>query len=419
MDEVFGFAHSMIFLLDEARNVLAVAASRGYGESGVGAEVLVGQGVVGVVAKKKKLMRLGGIGVQRQYLSSVREGLERAGTVGPAVSVRLPGLANVQSQVAIPLLLEDRLVGVFAVESERPSAFDETDEILLGILANQAASAIHKARLYLELRSLNESLEAKVRERTEDLRRAQAKLVQSEKMASLGMLVAGIAHEMNTPLGSIRSMHDTLFKAVDRLRGVIEAKVEEGHPLRPAAAPLLEVTRNARSVIETGTDRVSAIVRRLKSFARLDEADVKEIDLHECLEDAIALLSRDLDAVKVERRYGELPRLLCHPSRLNQVFLNVILNARQALGDSGTIAIETRASDGKITVQIRDDGAGIPTEYLKRVFDPGFTTKGVGVGTGLGLSICYQIVQDHRGEIRIESELGRGTTVTIVLPVAP
>jgi signal transduction histidine kinase len=180
----------------------------------------------------------------------------------------------------------------------------------------------------------------------------------------------------------------------------------------------LQVLQDAHRVIETGTRRVTAIVRGLRNFARLDEAERKEADLHACLEDALLLIHHDLkNRVQVVKEYGELPPVLCYPGRLNQVFLNLLNNAQQAIEGEGTIFLSTQRREGEVYIAVRDSGAGIPAEHLPRIFDPGFTTKGVGVGTGLGLSICYQIVQDHGGRIEVESAPGRGSTFTVVLPL--
>jgi signal transduction histidine kinase len=408
MDETFGFRHSLILLLEEERGVLRVAASRGYEEAGLGAEVAVGQGVFGVVAKRRKLMRMGGVGTQLSYASAVRDQMG-----GSAERPKLPGLSNVQSQLGIPLLIKDRLVGVFGVESPDASSFEERDETLVTILANQAASAIHKARLHAELKRHTEHLEEMVRERTADLRRAQAQLVQSEKMAALGLLVAGIAHEINTPMGAIASTHDTVFRALEKL------KTELGASASPRATQLVNMIGDTSKLLNDATQRVTTIVRRLKSFARLDEAELKEADLNAGIEDTIALAAHELRGVQVVRDLGKLPLVTCYAGRLNQVFLNVLVNARQAVGANGVITVRTRAEGDKITIAIADNGCGIAEADLKRVFDPGFTTKGVGVGTGLGLSICYQIVQEHGGSITIDSAVGKGTTVTIAVPLRP
>ena len=264
-----------------------------------------------------------------------------------------------------------------------------------------------------EMKHVQEDLEKANRH----LRAAQAKLVQSEKMASLGMLVAGVAHEINTPLGAVSSMHDTLVRAVGRLKDCAEEACPEDHPNHTKIQHLFNVVGEANQVIESGTERVRTIVRRLRSFARLDEAELKECDIHEGLEDTLILVHHEIKHnIKVKREYGEIPLVRCYPGRLNQVFVNILINARQAIADKGEITIRTCKSGDEVHVEFTDTGVGIPPDKLSRVFDPGYTTKGVGVGTGLGLSICYQILQDHHGDIRVTSEVGRGTTVTLVLP---
>ncbi|MBN4077662.1 SpoIIE family protein phosphatase [bacterium AH-315-C20] len=171
LDLTFGFKHSMILLLDKDKETLSVAASHGYKDKGVGAVVPVGQGVIGVVAKKKKLMRMGNIGMKMSYMRAVKSNMNDEGS-----SVDLPGLENLQSQVAIPLLYNDGLIGVLAVDSDQPNIFDKKDELIVEILANQAASAIVKAKAHEDLRELNESLEEKVKERTKEVRKQKVEL---------------------------------------------------------------------------------------------------------------------------------------------------------------------------------------------------------------------------------------------------
>ncbi len=252
----------------------------------------------------------------------------------------------------------------------------------------------------------------------QELKDTQAQLVQSEKMASLGQLVAGIAHEINTPVGAISSVHDSLTKATARLKEALREEspelLEESRRVRAA----LKVIDDANGVIESGSGRVAGIVRRLKSFARLDEAELLRANVHEGLDDTLLLLHHELKRdIKVHRQYGDVPPFHCFPSQLNQVFLNLLVNARQAIEGFGEIFIETKVVDGQAFIAIRDTGRGIPKANLPKIFDPGFTTKGVKVGTGLGLSICYRIIKDHRGEIRVTSEEGHGATFTIVLPL--
>jgi len=250
-----------------------------------------------------------------------------------------------------------------------------------------------------------------------ELRQTQAHLVQSEKMASLGGLVAGIAHEINTPVGAMTSMHDTLVRAMAKLKEHLKETSPEAFENDARLKSLFAMIDESNQVIRSGASRVAEIVRRLRSFARLDEAELKKVDIHEGLEDTLTLVHHEIKHnIRLVREYGKVPLMSVFPSRLNQVFLNLINNARQAIHDKGTITIRTWVEDKTAAISISDDGVGIPKENLSRVFDPGFTTKGVGVGTGLGLSICYQIIKDHRGRIDVESEVGKGATFTVRIP---
>jgi len=238
-----------------------------------------------------------------------------------------------------------------------------------------------------------------------------AQLIQSEKMAALGLLVAGVAHEINTPMGAIHSNNDITARAVAKIRSRLGANPDK--ELHRLLGILEEVCRNN----EIATDRISKIVRSLKNFARLDEAERKPVNIHEGIESTLTLLQHQLkNRIRIVRQFGDIPEIECFPNELNQVFMNILVNAAQAIKGSGVITVKTFTEDGHIKIAISDTGVGIPPEHLSKIFDPGFTTKGVGVGTGLGLSICYKIIQDHRGTIEAESS-NRGTTFTIVLPL--
>jgi signal transduction histidine kinase len=252
----------------------------------------------------------------------------------------------------------------------------------------------------------------------QNLKDAQAQLVQSEKMAALGSLVAGIAHEINTPIGAVSSMHDTLFRTLERLKSIIESQFRKKYEQLPRLKSTFKIIDDSNKVVRSGTKRVINLVRRLKSFARLDEAELKTADIHEGLEDTLILIHHEIKHnITVLKNFGNVPPISCFPGQLNQVFLNLFINSKQAIKGKGTISITTFVKNNKAHIVIKDDGVGIPKDQLKKIFDPGFTTKGRGVGAGLGLSICYQIIQDHRGEIKAESVLGKGATFTIVLPM--
>jgi signal transduction histidine kinase len=160
------------------------------------------------------------------------------------------------------------------------------------------------------------------------------------------------------------------------------------------------------------------IVRDLRNFARLDEADFKEVNLNENIDSTLSLLQHELrDRIQVVKELSELPLVPCYPNRLNQVFMNLLLNAIQSITGKGEIRIQTRVEGPQVRVAIADSGSGIKAENLEKIFDPGFTTKGVGVGTGLGLSISARIIEDHRGTISVQSEVGKGTTFVVYLPL--
>jgi PAS domain S-box-containing protein len=264
-----------------------------------------------------------------------------------------------------------------------------------------------------EMRQILENL----KKTNQELRDTQIQLVQSEKMASLGMLVAGVAHEINTPVGAITSMHDTLIRAINKLKTTIEKECAGGGRMGDNLMKYMSIIDEANKVIESGGERVTNIVKRLRSFARLDEAELKKADINEGIEDTLTIVHHELKHnVEVVKNYGDLPEISCYPGQLNQVFLNLFINAKQAFRDKGRLEITTYSRNRRIVVEVADNGSGIPEDKLKKIFDPGFTTKGVGVGTGLGLSICYQIIQAHHGVITVTSEVGVGTTFRITLP---
>ena len=326
-------------------------------------------------------------------------------------------------------------------KAQNKNPFSDHDELLVTIVANQAASAIQNASLYAaavrrraelaeaheSLKQLNETLEDRVRARTEelqqtnlDLRETQAQLVQSDKMASLGMLAAGVAHEINTPLGAIHSNNDIESRALEIIRDTVgDPAIEQLLGEHPKLHRALEAIKSTNSVTQQATERVTVIVESLKNFARLDQAELQLVDLHEGIDSTLTLLQHlVVDRIEIVRNYGTLPEVECYASQLNQVFMNILTNAIQAIDDAGSIEVTTRSDGDQVVVDIADSGRGIPSEQLEHVFDPGFTTKGVGVGVGLGLSITYRIIEDHRGSIDVDSESGNGTTFTVRLPVS-
>lgn len=271
-----------------------------------------------------------------------------------------------------------------------------------GVLAN------HQFR---QVEELNLGLEAKVEARTLELRQAQARLVQAEKMLTMGRLVAGVAHEINTPLGAMRSMQDTRSRATAKLLDDVRAHGDAARLARVESA-----LAQCDQVLEQGLDRVDAVVRQLKSFARLDEADLQTIDINRSIEEALSLLGPDLDHVQVRCHLESTGKVTCLSRQMNQVLLAVLTNAAQAAGHHGQVRVRTEDTSAGVRIQVEDDGEGVAAEHLPRVFDPGFTTKGVGVGTGMGLAIAYRVMQEHGGQIELHSVLGEGTEVVLTLP---
>jgi len=440
MDDCFGFRHSIILLLEDS-DTLRVVASHGYGDQALGGRVAVGVGVVGMVAKRRRLMRVNHLRAQQAYFERIRSQMQAAGRateLGEVVAV--PGLADADSQIAIPLVIKDKLIGVFSVESQEPEPFSQRDETLVTIVASQASSAIQNALLFRaveerrqelaeaheRLQQLNETLEERVRTRTgqleqanRELRETQAQLVQSSTMASLGTLAAGIAHELNTPMGAIHSNADVERRAVRIIRGIMrDPSMADKLGPQPRLERTLKVLDDINQMTLEAAERVSKIVQSLRSFARLDQPELEWVDLHEGIESTLTLMEHLLkDRIHVVRSYGELPKVLCYASQVNQVFVNVLTNAVQAIDSTGSITITTSHENAGVVIRVSDTGCGIRPEHLDRIFDPGFTTKGVGVGTGLGLSITYRIIENHQGSIQVESEPGRGTTLTLRLPV--
>jgi two-component system, NtrC family, sensor kinase len=265
-----------------------------------------------------------------------------------------------------------------------------------------------------------------------ELQSTQAQVLQNEKMASIGQLAAGVAHEINNPIGFVSSNLGTLGKYLERLTGFIDSqtRIIEASASYEAQRELatlrqsLKIDRiipDIRKLINEsadGANRVRKIVRDLNTFSRVDNEDRKVSDLIECLESAITIVWNQLKyKATLKRNYGSIPPLNCYPQQLNQVFMNLLVNAGHAIENNGQITITTWLDDDTANVSIADTGCGIAPEHLNRIFEPFFTTKEVGRGTGLGLSISYDIIQKHHGEITVDSTVGTGTTFTVRLPL--
>lgn len=338
--------------------------------------------------------------------------------------------------VVVPVgQLERAAAGMTRGENTGQLEIDRADEIgNLSRSFNLMTAEIHRQQAELqannrELRQQSASLEeqkAEIERQNRDLeeavvqlRAAQQQLVLKEKMASLGDLVAGVAHEINNPVGAINSVASTAALSVQRVDEAV-AGAADLDTLRADRrfGRALTALRQGNQTVALAGERIARIVRSLRNFARLDEAELQEADLHEGLESTLTLLDHVLKGrIEVKRDYGELPRIMCYPNQLNQVFMNVLSNAAQAIDGRGTIGLETRLEGGEVCVRVRDSGGGIAPDDLGKIFNPGFTTKGVGVGTGLGLSISFNIIERHGGRFEVESEPGEGTVFSIFLPL--
>jgi signal transduction histidine kinase len=311
-----------------------------------------------------------------------------------------------------PVLFGVDLLGVIAVGRKLSGERLGPDERqLLGTLANQSAIAIENARAFDEIAQLNKTLEARVEERTHELRDTQAQLVQSEKMRSLGQLVAGVAHELNNPIGFVHANLQLLDEYVTRLLQP-DLDPEKRRKTQEAITKLLARSRE-------GTERVKRIVQDLRTFSRTDQAELQQVSLNDEIDRTLALIEPRLKGIEVVRDYGELPPVRCFAGQLNQVFLNLLMNACDALDGRGTIRIQTRAEAPGVLLRFEDDGPGMPPEVLSRIFEPFFTTKAVGKGTGLGLSLSHGIVARHGGRMEVDSRPGEGARFTIRLPLEP
>lgn len=293
-----------------------------------------------------------------------------------------------------------------------------------------------------EMKRLNEGLQKAnedLQEANGKLKSNQTQLVHSEKMASVGQLAAGIAHEINNPVGFVKSNLGMLNDYVAIFKDLLEdygrlAEHVRSRPMNGEAEILERIDRmssdeNLEFVLEdvdsllsesmTGAERVREIAQSLKSFARLDEAEMQYADINEGLRATLRMIWNELKYhCTVHEDLRPLPPVLCFPGQLNQVFMNLLMNASQAIRDEGEISIETDVVDGEILIRISDTGVGIASNSIPKLFNPFFTTKPVGEGTGLGLSVSYGIIQRHRGRIEVESELGAGTSFSIYLPIS-
>jgi len=305
----------------------------------------------------------------------------------------------VKSLLYVPLKVGDKAIGVMSVDnkaSNRP--FFDNDVDLLSALADYASIAIVNAQLYSEVKAFNEELEQIVEERTQELEKAQAQLIQSEKLASIGELAAGVAHEINNPLGVILGFSQVILKKLTQDDSLYK--------------PLSSIEREGL--------RCKKIIQGLLDFSRRSPPMFQPVDLNEVVEAACELIEHQItiNNVRMVKGYApRMPQIQADANQLQQVFVNLIINAYQAMPEGGELRITTRTVGSQVQAIFADTGQGIAPENLKHIFDPFFTTKEVGKGTGLGLSVSYGIIESHSGKIDVDSQVGVGTTFVITLPV--
>jgi len=338
----------------------------------------------------------------------------------------------------------------FSFNRELEATLQDKERFRVYLIYYAGALLILLAYLGFELKAANLSLERRVEERTRELSEAlqhlkesESQLIQSEKMSSLGQMVAGVAHEINTPLAYVKNSLGTVADRLPDLGKVIAESEQLLTMLQAGGNANAEMLSRQFALLSShiarlkqqrvmdglsglvkdglyGTGQMAEIVGNLKDFSRLDRSKVTGFSLNEGLNSTLLLAKHLLKSVSVDKQFGDIPTIICSPSQINQVFLNLVTNAAQAMEDrQGTLTLVTRNDNAGVAVEIADNGKGIAPEVLPKIFDPFFSTKEIGKGTGLGLSISYKIVEQHGGRITVESQPGIGTKFTVWLPLKP
>ncbi len=326
-----------------------------------------------------------------------------------------------ESILYLPLMTSEGPIGVVTVQSFKKHIYSQYHIDILRSLASYITIAIQNSSSYRKMTQAFEQLKA-----------TQSKLVESEKMASLGLLTAGVAHEINNPVtfisGGIESLEDNYADIEQLLRMVISfnsskdaieqwQKIEDlKNDIEPER--ILNEMKGLFNSIKNGANRTAEIVKGLRNFSRLDENDMKRANLEEGLNNTLVILNNKLkNRITLKKEYGNIPEIDCYPGQLNQVFMNILNNSCDAIEEEGEITIITKQENEKVEIRIKDNGSGMPEEIRSHIFEPFFTTKPVGKGTGLGLSISYGIIEKHNGTIEVKSEVGKGTEFIITLPM--
>src|SRR5574344_2417622 len=298
-------------------------------------------------------------------------------------------------RIIVPVFHLQKMTGVLVLLSYQKRKLNEEMEILDAV-SSQLGNAIIRAELYQKNAKNVKELKSALAE----LKETQLQLINSEKMASLGQLVAGVVYEINIPVASIKSNNELFTKLIPQIQD------EE----------LKQMVESLNSIDKEAIQRINNMVISLKKFVRLDEAELQEANINKELDLTLELIRHETkNRIEVIKNYGNLPPIKCFPNALNQGFTNILVNACQSIKDKGTITITTLYEGETLTVSIKDTGCGIKTEDINKIFTAGFTTKGVGIGTGLGLAISQKIISQHNGEITVNSEIGKGSEFIITI----
>lgn len=343
--------------------------------------------------------------------------------------------AQMGSMVIQPIIYRGSSKGIIIVaETDPRRRWAESELELVKAVAGQVAVAVEQSSLIEALHKINEDLLQKnvnLDAKNVQLKSVQSQMIHQEKMASLGRLVAGIAHELNNPINFVHGNLPYLKEYVEDLKKLVDSidieklPQEQQRKLKELKEKvkydfLVADLDNIIADLNEGADRIRTIIRNLRSFSRLDEAELKEASIHDGLDSSLKILSQYYGShlITINKDYSELPPVMCNPGQLNQVWMNILANAAQAVEakEHGIVDIKTTLENGVIVVTISDNGTGIKPEIQSKIFDPFFTTKPVGQGTGLGLSICHSIIERHGGQIELDSKLGHGTRFTIRIP---
>jgi len=311
-------------------------------------------------------------------------------------------LLDVRSILEVPMLSKNQLMGFLGFHKGRSEKeWSEEDIRLLKLASEIITHALERRRAEIELE------------------KTQAHLIQTEKMAIIGKLTAGLAHEVNNPVGAILSAVDNSGRSYKKINDML-ATAREIDEIRESKSfqKALKILNQNNQVISAASRRVVNLVTSLKNFASLDQAKYKKVKINEVINDTLMLIGHGLDGkINVQKEFGNVPEILGNPGELNQVFLTVLTNAIQAISEKGTIRIHTCIDKKDLKIEISDDGKGISPEKLDKIFDFNFTTKESRVGFSMGLFSAYQIIQNHKGSLDVKSEEGKGTSVSIFLPI--